>query len=109
MVLPIVLFVRASEPARVASVPVVGKVTLVNPVEVNVIELAPDVAKVEPSARVRVAADAGAVIATLLTLVAVATPIFGVVSVGLVPNTKAPVPVSSEITPRSSADVVAAN
>jgi len=34
--------------------------------------------------------------------------IAGVVSVGLVPNTNAPVPVSSEITPANSAEVVAA-
>jgi hypothetical protein len=40
--------------------------------------------------------------------VAVATPRTGVVRVGLVPNTKAPEPVSSEITPASSAEVVAA-
>jgi hypothetical protein len=42
-----------------------------------------------------VALVAGAVIATLLTLVAVATPSVGVTSVGLVANTKEPDPVSS--------------
>jgi hypothetical protein len=36
-------------------------------------------------------------------------PILGVVIVGEVPNTSDPVPVSSEITPASSEDVVAAN
>jgi len=41
--------------------------------------------------------------------VPVATPMAGVTSVGVLANTKAPVPVSSEITPRSSAEVVAAN
>ena len=45
----------------------------------------------------------------LLNEVPVATPIDGVVSVGLVANTRAPEPVSSEITPASCADVVAAN
>ena len=52
---------------------------------------------------------AGAVIATLLMLVAVATPSTGVTSVGVVANTMTPVPVSSEITPFSCNDVVAAN
>ena len=47
-----------------------------------------------PSAIVNVALVAGAVMATLLTLVAEATPNVGVVNVGLVPNTNAPVPVS---------------
>jgi hypothetical protein len=42
-----------------------------------------------------------------LMLVAVATPSVGVTRVGDVANTKEPVPVSSEITPRSSAEVVA--
>jgi len=40
--------------------------------------------------------------------VAVATPSTGVTNVGDVANTNAPVPVSSEITPASSVDVVAA-
>ena len=40
-----VLFVNASDPARVASVPVVGRVTFVAPVEVSVTALAPDRAK----------------------------------------------------------------
>jgi hypothetical protein len=40
--------------------------------------------------------------------VAVATPRTGVTSVGVLANTKEPVPVSSEITPANSADVVAA-
>jgi len=39
----IVLFVSASEPARVANVPVVGSVTFVAPVVVNVKEFAPEV------------------------------------------------------------------
>ena len=58
---------------------------------------------------VSVALVAGAVIETLLIEVAVATPIVGVVSVGDVPNTAEPDPVSSLITPASCADVVAAN
>jgi hypothetical protein len=60
------------------------------------------------SAIVRVALVAGAVIATLLIDVADATPSTGVTSVGEVANTRAPLPVSSEITPASSAEVVAA-
>ena len=51
--------------------------------------------KVFPSAMVSVALVAGAVIATLLTLVALATPIVGVTRVGLVANTRLPEPVSS--------------
>lgn len=94
--------------ADVANVPDVGRVTLVVPVDVSVIELAPDVASVDPFASVRVAPLAGCVIVILLTLVAVATPRIGVVRVGLVPNTKAPVPVSSVMTDASCADVVGA-
>ena len=41
--------------------------------------------------------------------VPVAAPMFGVTNVGVLANTKAPEPVSSEITPASSAEVVAAN
>lgn len=41
----IVLFVSVSEPARVASVPVVGNVTFVAPVVVRVRLLAPEVVK----------------------------------------------------------------
>jgi hypothetical protein len=41
--------------------------------------------------------------------VPVAAPIAGVTRVGVLANTKAPVPVSSEITPASSADEVAAS
>jgi len=51
------------------------------------------VAKVEPSARVRVADEVGAVIATLLTDVAVAAPIVGVANVGEVSKTNLPLPV----------------
>ena len=40
--------------------------------------------------------------------VPVAAPMFGVTSVGVLAKTRAPVPVSSEITPASSADEVAA-
>ena len=62
-----------------------------------------------PSAIVSVALDAGAVIATLLMLVVLATPSTGVVSVGDVAKTSEPDPVSSLITPASSAELVAAN
>jgi len=74
----------AEKEALEISVPDVGKVTDVAPVAVRVVEKAPLVARVEPSARVSVADVAGAVIATLLTEVAVATPSAGVVNVGLV-------------------------
>src|SRR3989344_1014165 len=49
------------------------------------------------------------VFAPMAILVAVATPKTGVTKVGVSAKTKAPDPVSSEITPSSSAEVVAAN
>ena len=55
----IVLFVSVSLPANVASVPAVGKVTVVVPVDVKVVTYPPDVASVPPSAIVIVALDAG--------------------------------------------------
>ena len=48
-------------------------------------------------------------IAGVVIDVAVAAPMLGVVKVGLVENTKDPLPVSSLITPASSEEVVAAN
>ena len=65
--------------------------------------------RILPSAIVRVEPVAGAVIATLLTVVAEATPSVGVVSTGLAENTKDPEPVSSDIILANSAEVVAAN
>ena len=85
-----VLLVKVSVPTKVASVPDVGKVTFVAPLDVNVIGFAPDVANVLPSARVNVAALLGAVIATLFTEVAEATPIIGVIKVGVLALTTAP-------------------
>jgi len=79
----------------VVKVPAVGKVTLEAAVVVSVKLKAPAVAKVDPSANVKVAAVAGAVKATLLILVAVATPNTGVTRVGDVANTLTPVPVLS--------------
>ena len=79
----------------VVKVPAVGNVKLEAAVVVNVKAKAPTVAKVELSANVKVAAVAGAVNATLLILVAVATPNTGVTRVGVLANTLAPVPVSS--------------
>jgi hypothetical protein len=49
-----VLLVKFSEPASVAKVPVVGSVTFVAPEDVSVMLFAPDVARVEPLARVSV-------------------------------------------------------
>ena len=92
----------------VVKVPAVGNVTLVVAVVVRVKLKAPEVAKVELSANVKVAALAGVVKVTLLMLVAEATPKTGVTRVGDVANTKDPLPVSSVITPSNSAEVVAA-
>jgi hypothetical protein len=75
------------------------------PVSVSVF----DAVSVFPSAIVKVADVAGAVTATLLIDVAVATPMVGVVNVGEVANTNAPEPVSSLITPANCDEVVAAN
>jgi hypothetical protein len=93
---------------EVIRVPAVGNVTLETPVVVRVKLLAPEVANVDPSNNVKVAAVAGAVNATLLIVVAEATPRVGVVRVGDVANTNAPLPVSSEITPANYKEVVAA-
>ena len=79
----------------VVKVPAVGNVTLEAAVVVSVNAKAPTVARVEPLANVNVALVAGAVKATLLILVAVATPKTGVTRVGVLANTKAPLPVSS--------------
>lgn len=78
---------------KAVTVPLVGNVSAVVPETVKVVENAPDVANVDPSARVSVALVVGAVIATLLTDVAVAAPIVGVVSVGEVAKTTFPEPV----------------
>ena len=67
------------------------------PVNVNVLFAV----KVLPSAIVSVEPVAGAVIATLLIDVAVATPNTGVTSIGVFANTNAPLPVSSLIIPAS--------
>ena len=89
-----VLFVKVSAPANVANVPVVGKITFVAAVAVNVCENAPAVANVLLSANVKVAAIAGAVNVNLLILVALATPKTGVTKVGAVSITNLdPVPV----------------
>jgi hypothetical protein len=79
----------------VVKVPAVGNVTLVAAVVVSVNPKAPTVVRVEPSANAKVAEVAGAVKATLLILVAVATPNTGVTRVGDVANTFTPVPVLS--------------
>lgn len=93
----------------VARVPEVGRVTFVAPDDVNVILFAPEVTNVLPLASVRVAEVAGAVIVTLLTEVADATPKVGVIRVGVLANTREPLPVSSDIIPANWADVVAPN
>ena len=75
------------------TVPPAPNATLDESVPVNVRVLL--AVSVFPSAIVSVAPVAGAVIATLFTLVAEATPRDGVVSDGLVANTSDPLPVSS--------------
>jgi hypothetical protein len=119
-----VLLVSVSVPLSVARVPDTGRVTAVAPDVENVMLFAPSVSVIvpldasvtlpdavseEPFVIVSVDEVAGAVIRTLFTLVAEATPIFGVTRVGEVAKTRDPVPVSSLMTPRSSSDVVAAN
>jgi hypothetical protein len=79
----------------VVKVPAVGNVTLVAAVVVSVRLKAPEVAKVDPSTKVKVDPVAGPVKVTLLILVAVATPNTGVTRVGVLANTLAPEPVSS--------------
>jgi hypothetical protein len=79
----------------VVNVPAVGNVTLEAAVVVSVKLLAPEVANVDPCANVKVAEVAGAVIVTLLIVVASATPNTGVTRVGDVANTLTPVPVLS--------------
>jgi hypothetical protein len=75
-------------------VPVVGRVTFVAPVDVSVIELAPDVASVEPLAIVNVPVEVD--IARPLIDVAVATPRDGVVRDGEVARTTDPDPVTAD-------------
>jgi hypothetical protein len=118
-----VLFDRVSAPANVATVPVVGSVSDVAPDVANVMLFAPrvnthdpldetvtlpDTVSAAPLEIVSVALVAGAVIVTLLMLVAVATPRTGATNVGVFAKTKAPVPVSSLIFPASSDEVHAA-
>lgn len=79
----------------VVNVPAVGKVTFVLAVVVRVNPKPPTVDNVDPLAKANVAEVAGAVNATLLMLVAVATPRVGVVKDGDVAKTNAPEPVSS--------------
>ncbi len=89
---------------RVASVPLVGSVTAVAAVEVKVIGNAPEVPKVLPLPRARVAVPAGAVTVTLLRDVALAAPRVGVTKTGEFEKTATPVPVSSERAPASPAE-----
>ena len=89
------------------TVPPVPNATVEPSVPVNVKVLFE--VNVFPSIIVNVDPFAGAVIVTLLTVVAVATPIVGVINVGLSLNTNSPVPVSSLITPANSLELVAEN
>lgn len=88
----IVLFVSVSVVARpVRTSDTVGNVKLVPSVPAKVIELL--IANVFPLAIVRVALVAGWVIFNLLIEVTVATPKFGVIKLGLLASTRAPLPV----------------
>lgn len=85
-----------SVPAIADKVPVVGSVTLVLPVEVKVIELPPEVARVELLARVKVPVVVE--IVRPFKEVAVATPKVGVVNVAPATLTTFPVPeLSTEV------------
>ncbi len=86
--------------ARVARVPVVGRVNAVGPVVVKVVANAPFVVKELLFANASVAPPAVGMIARLLIEVAVATPKAGVTNVGLFnvaafENTTKPFPCSS--------------
>ena len=89
---------NTNEPEPVSSVTALARLELVG-VAKNVATPVPKplipVATGRPVALVRVAADG--------------VPRLGVVNTALVENTKLPVPVSSEITPANSAEVVEAN
>lgn len=76
------LFVSVSVLFRVASVPVVGTVTFVAPLNVNVEEYAPAVLNELLFARANVAVFDGAEIIILLIVVAIASPRFGLESKG---------------------------
>ena len=102
------------DPMVVAKLPVPEPVTspvkvmVWSPVFVPETVALSEAVKVFPSAIVKVALEVGAVIATLFIDVAVATPKVGDTKVGEEANTNAPEPVSSEITPANSEEVVAA-
>ena len=85
----------------VVKVPAVGKVTLVFADIVNVVAKPPIVLNIDESASHKVAPVDAAVKNILFILVAVATPKTGVTKVGVLANTNAPEPVSSEMTPAS--------
>jgi len=89
-----VLLLRDSVPAKVASMPVVGSVTLVGAVAVNVCAKAPTVENVELSAKVKVAPVAGLEIITLFTFDALASISCGVDNILLV-NDSVPANVAS--------------
>lgn len=75
------------------------------PVNVSVL----DTVRAFEFAIVSVAEVAGSVIITLFIDVADATPMLGVTKLGLFEKTRDPVPVSSDIIPNNSDDVVEAN
>ena len=106
-----VLLVNVSVPAKVAKVPVVGRVTVVAAVAVNVVAKAPEVVKFPPKVivlvplstpvpplapgKIPVTAVAIGKPVALVKSIAEGVPKSGVTKVGLVAKTKAPVPVSS--------------
>ena len=90
-------FKLAALEIALTKVPDNGKVTFVAPLDVSVIEFAPDVANVLPFAKVNVAEVPGAVIVTLFTEVAEATPRVGVVNTGEVSVLLAKVSVPAKV------------
>ncbi len=106
----ITLLVRVSDvPVPTSVVVVFGRVSVLPPLTMDAITGAVSVLLVSVSAVARPTsvsvADGIVIVLAPLTIVEIA----GVVRVGDVPNTSAPDPVSSLITPASCADVVAAN
>jgi hypothetical protein len=95
VVLPLVVPATFSRPTAPADPNVFAPVTVSALPRVMAVPEAAGPVSVTPSGRVSVAAVAGAVMATLLMLLAVATPSDGVTRFGEVAKTAAPVPVSS--------------
>ena len=112
MVTASLAMVKAVEPvtspvwAALVTNPLYWVLVALSPVFTPDTEASNGTVNVLPSVIVKVAPVAGAVIASLLTEVALAAPRVGVISVGEVANTATPVPVSSLNAPASPAELV---